>query len=123
MPWHARAHPELPIVELTLSGTLTSAELSDVVAGTLALASSHKRTRFLADCVALEGGHSFIDLYFAAGVVAATDIAYALKEAIILPGYAPSAEQARFWETACINRGITVRVFAERDTALAWLLA
>ena len=123
MPWHAGAHPELPIVEPTLSGTLTPADLSDVVAGTLALAGSRGRTRFLADCVGLEGGCSSIDLYFAAGVVAATDNAPALKEAIILPGFAPSAEQARFWETACKNRGIAVRVFDGRESALAWLLA
>jgi hypothetical protein len=123
MPWHAGAHPELPIVEVTLSGLLTPSELSDVVAGTLSLASSHGHTRILADCADLVGGHSFVDLYFAAGDVAATDNAHALKEAIILPDFAPSVEQARFWETTCMNRGIAVRVFAGRESALAWLLA
>jgi len=123
MPWHASAHPELPIVEINISGVLTPAELSDAIGATLALVSAHGRTRILADCSRLDGGHSFVDLFFAAGNVAATDVAPALKEAVIMPGLPPSAELARFWETACVNRGMLVRVFADREDGLAWLLA
>lgn len=42
-------------------------------------------------------------------------------ETLILPVHRPSMEDVRFWETACGNRGFCVRVFDDRDAAIAWL--
>jgi hypothetical protein len=45
------------------------------------------------------------------------------REAILLSAHAAAAEEMEFFETVCRNRGLDVRVFRERDEALAWLTA
>jgi hypothetical protein len=34
-----------------------------------------------------------------------------------------ASDKVRFWELACHNRGLSVRLFNHRDEALSWLLA
>ena len=43
------------------------------------------------------------------------------REAVLLPLDPAAEEEFQFFETVCRNRGLDVRVFAERDEALAWL--
>ena len=43
------------------------------------------------------------------------------REAVLLPCEAAAKQELEFFETACRNRGLDVRVFGERDEALAWL--
>jgi hypothetical protein len=45
------------------------------------------------------------------------------REAIVLSTDAAAAEEMEFFETVCRNRGLDVRVFRERDGAMAWLTA
>ena len=45
------------------------------------------------------------------------------REAILLSADAAAAEEMEFFETACRNRGLDVRVFHARDEAVAWLTA
>ena len=45
-----------------------------------------------------------------------------IREAIVLPLQPDAIEKVAFWETACINRGIHVRVFSDYRGALNWLV-
>jgi len=45
------------------------------------------------------------------------------REAVLLSDDAAAADQMEFFETACRNRGLDVRVFRDRDEALGWLTA
>ena len=45
------------------------------------------------------------------------------REALLLPAAVAAVEDIRFYETTCRDRGLDVRVFADRDEALAWLVA
>jgi len=123
MPWHAKLIPDLPIVETCYSGVLTSPELADAIHETLALVRSSGRTLLLGDCTALEGGHSLLDLYSHADALGPGGTGYVLKEAVLLPAVPASAEMVKFWETLCCNRGMTVRIFQDRQTAIDWLLS
>jgi hypothetical protein len=40
----------------------------------------------------------------------------------VLPVQPDVIEKVAFWETACINRGILVRIFADCQDALNWLI-
>ena len=122
MPWHATLSPDFPVVETSYSGMVTAPELSQAVKATFELGLTHGVSRFLADCSALVGGHTIVDLYGIAEALTSTQIASTLKEAVLVPALSASAEDVRFWETACINRGMRVRVFQDRQCALDWLL-
>ena len=45
------------------------------------------------------------------------------RVALVYPRSPKAKEAARFYETACINRGWNVRLFPERDDAIEWLTA
>jgi len=123
MPWSTSIHPDLPLIEISYSGVITATELSDAFLDTLALANAHNITLILADCTALDsGGHSVFDLYFLAETLAASNMPKTLKEAILLPSLPDSAENVDFWETACYNRGLKVRIFDNYQNAIDWLM-
>jgi hypothetical protein len=123
MPWHAHLVPGVSVIETSYAGILSAHELGAAIEQTMALVRAHGITRLLADCTTLEGGHSIVDLFSFVEKVASTDGADALKEALLLPGLASSEQNVRFWETACLNRGINCRIFSDKSTALEWLLA
>jgi len=70
----------------------------------------------------LTGGHTFFDLYPLAVNLATKGGLSHFKEAVILPNSPDAAEGAKFWELACQNRGIQVRIFPDAKMAVAWLM-
>ncbi|MFZ2449678.1 MAG: hypothetical protein WAW36_04065 [Methylovulum miyakonense] len=63
--------------------------------------------------------HSLIIALIAISVLYALyAIALMLKEAILLPSLPAPIENVKFWETACYNRGLRVRIFDDRQNAL-----
>jgi len=122
MPWQVSIAPGSPFVETTYSGVLTPPELADAVRKTLRQAGTHGLKRFFADCTPLEGGHSILDLYTLADSLAKGDLSAVEREAVLLPALPAPAENVQFWETACLNRGLNVRIFLDRELAVAWLL-
>ena len=123
MPWRSQLLQAHPIIETSYSGLLGKDELFDAFRATVALAQASGTTRFLADCTLLEGGHSIVHLYTLVDTLMSSgaDLG-ALREAVLLPALPGSAEDVRFWETACLNRGLRVKVFQDRPSAIAWLL-
>lgn len=122
MPWRVSLNPELPVVETLYSGLLNPAELSDAVRATVSALLEHGLTRVLSDCTELEGGHSITDLYFLADAVLASGLSQVMKEAVLMPSRHDPAVNAQFWETLCVNRFFSVRLFKERVAAIEWLL-
>ena len=122
MPWQIIVHTDLPIIETSYSGIMTKTDLFGAAHETLDLGHAHNRTRFLADCSMLTGGHTIFDLYFLAREISIAANLEALKEAVLLPSYASWIEKINFWETIGINRGFQVRIFRDRKLAIAWLL-
>jgi hypothetical protein len=123
MPWHAHIVPGVPVIETSYSGVLSAQDVAAAIEQTLALVRAHGITLLLADCTTLEGGHSIVDLFSFVQSIASAEGAESLKEALLLPGLAAAAQNVRFWETACVNRGINSRIFSDRSSALEWLLA
>jgi len=123
MPWRIQtlAETRLPLLEVCYEGLLTGADLFDAGRASMAALLKQERPRMLADCTALEGGHSIFDLYELADAIMASGLAPTLREAILTPTLPMPAETVRFWETMCFNRGIQVRIFTDRQRALEWL--
>lgn len=122
MPWQIKIHTDNKIIETSYSGVLAPKELQDAVFKTIQVGENFDHPRFLGDCFKLDGGHSLFDLYGLVEVLSKIPYVRTLKEAILLPELPDSSEKVRFWETACYNRGIRVRVFTRRDEAIDWLL-
>lgn len=122
MPWHINVHSDLPIIETCYEGILSPSELAEAVEQTLAIARAREEQFLLADCTTLIGGHSLFDLYALVDVLLASGIAQTLKEAILFSEMTEAAEKVKFWETTCLNRGIQVRIFTDRQSALEWLM-
>jgi len=122
MPWSIRTQGDPPIIETTYAGLLSPTELTDAIAATIELVRTSGVQRLIGDCSELEGGHSIADLYLMADLVSVASVGMTFREAVILPGLDEPADSVAFWETACYNRGLTVRVFKDRGSALAWLL-
>lgn len=122
MPWRVTFEPSGRYVETTFAGVLTPDDLKAAVMATLHECLSRNAPLLLADCSQLEGGHSIVDLYEMASAVASSAVVGHLREAVIVPASAVAADSVRFWETAAGNRGLTVQLFQDRDSALAWLL-
>lgn len=121
MSWSATLSSDLPIIETRYVGVMTPSELSDAVQETLRLVQTSGRTLLVGDCSQLVGGHSITDLYRLAASLEASGMVNKLKEAVLLPSVPEANETAEFWETVSHNRGMDVRLFSDRQSALAWL--
>jgi uncharacterized protein YbcV (DUF1398 family) len=77
---------------------------------------------FLADCKEMAAAHTILDIFTKVQSYLEKGLSKEIKEAVILPENTKSAENLKFYETACLNRGFTVKVFKARDEALNWLL-
>jgi len=121
MTWTVAVNPLGPFLAVVYTGTVTPEELKQSAAETLDLARSHNIVRVLADTRGLQGGHSLADLYFLSDWLIQKQ-AFRLREAVLMPVSAAVQDSARLRETACFNRGLNVKVFNDRDAALAWLL-
>ena len=121
MPWHCTVHYEPNYVETCFFGSMSSSELGEAFQHILELATKEDIPEILADLSQLTGGHSVVDLYYLIGTLEGTEVGRRMREAIIIPALPLSPENAEFWETACLNRGLRVSLFKDRQSALDWL--
>ena len=121
MPWNLTIQPEPRRLELTFSGRVAPADLRVAAAECIRRAKQEELWLVLADCRELEGGHSIFDLHALADFLHTTGLAHRIREAVLAPEQGQFQEVVRFWETTCFNRGIQIRLFSDREVALAWL--
>jgi hypothetical protein len=120
MPWSARII-DPNIVELVYADIVTPAELTAALLAAANLSRQHRTNLFFADCTDMVGGHSVTDLYFLISAYESAGLNYGLKEALLLPMMQSPAEEVKFYEIACHNRGYKVKIFTEKQDALNWL--
>ena len=119
MPCSVTFDAEASHAEATYFGRLTASELEAAAGEIMALMQASNTMLLLADCTGVVGGHSVFDLYALADWLKAC--APRVREAVVLPTLDLAAENVRFWETTCRNRGLAVRIFNDRQSALDWL--
>ena len=121
MAYHIFVSKELPGLEIRYVGQVSPKELAASVKESLALTLEHRPSRILTDCSLLEGGHNALHLFHEVIEILNNRPVENYREAIVEPKDPAARELVRFWETACLNRGITVHTFPTRETAIAWL--
>jgi hypothetical protein len=121
MGWSVIPHAEIGVVETIYTGLMSIADLEAAVKETLSVASRLGTSLLLSDCTGLIGGHSSADLYFLAKAIRELPGSATIREAMLLPALPQQQKEAMFWETTATNRGLVVRLFADRQAALNWL--
>jgi hypothetical protein len=108
-----------PYVLAVYAGVVTRNELMQAATEILSQLTRHNTHALMAECSQMTGGHTVFDLYGLADWIAAN--APHLKEAVVFPLLDLASENIKFWETACVNRGLRVRIFNDTEKALGWL--
>ena len=112
---------EAGVVEMVLRDTLTPAELEAAMTEAGTVGAENLGNRFLVDSRDMPAGGSAFDVLALAELLAALPPGVIEREAVLLSADAAAADRMEFFETACRNRGLDVRVFQDRDEALGWL--
>jgi hypothetical protein len=109
------------VVEMLLAGANSGEELDAAMVQAGMLGAEMLANRYLVDCREAAGGGSAFDVLAVAEFLAAIPPGVIEREAVLLPRDVTAAQDMRFFETAARNRGLNVRVFDDRDQAVAWL--
>lgn len=124
MPYAVTYLDDVGVVETVYAGNVTPEELDAAITATGALAAEHLCNRFLVDAGDLGPARgATLDILKLAELLASVPPDVIEREAILPPRSPGGAVDMRFFETAARNRGLNVRVFGDRDEALAWLSA
>lgn len=124
MPWTARSlHPELPVVEVVIHGTVTPEDTDDLRKAVKVLLLRDRLQRVLIDATALVHLPSPADLVAMAEAMSTTRLPAGFRAAHVRPDDLWAAMWTSHWVAASNNRGITTEAFHTRDEAVEWLLA
>lgn len=119
-----RTHlPERGVVEATFFGRVTREDFDRAFGECLQLALEHDIWHLLADCSQLVWSVEISYLKDLADNLAALDLPPSFREALVQPQDVSARVHVHYWETAGANRGLQMRMFRDRDEALAWLEA
>lgn len=121
MAVEVRFDEDAGVVEMVFDGTPDPQELDDAMTRAGALGAEMLTNRYLVDCTAIDSAGSPFDVLAVAELLASLPPGVIEREAVLLPSDAAAAEGFEFFETACRNRGLDVRVFRDREEALAWV--
>ena len=121
MPFTTTYLTDVQAVSITYDGEMTPGDGDASIAATGELVAEHGTRRFFADCGSMTTSVSLFEVMAFVERLSALGAQSIEKEAVLLPRDGVAAEQITFFETACRNRGLNVRLFRERAEALAWL--
>jgi hypothetical protein len=112
---------DVGVVEMLLAGVVAPTDLDEAVTRAGTLGAERLSNRYLIDARDISAGGSAFDVLALAEFLSSIPPGVIEREAVLLPREAAAKEQMEFFETACRNRGLDVRIFPDRDAALAWL--
>jgi hypothetical protein len=122
MAWSSKFNAELGIVESIFRGPTTRADFREETTAALALAKQAGTSRHLIDSSELIFAASLADLYLLpASRYESEQVDRRSRIAILSPRDEKAREATHFYQIACVNRGWTVKVFADRQEAIGWL--
>ena len=114
--------PASDIATVHFTGEITAADLWASSAEAIALQKAKGALRYLIDSQEWQLGATVVDLYqLPTREYAKADLDRRTRIAIVRPGNDKALEGARFYESACRNRGWNARIHPDRVSAIAWL--
>lgn len=123
MAWTVEYSDKFGIVILTYTGRVTGRDIQEAAAARIDLGKQKGVTKFLIDTKCVEADESAtFDIYDIPNkLYNEKAVLHESNLAIIKPDSEESMEMVRFFETTCLNRGWTARIFKDRESAISWL--
>jgi hypothetical protein len=122
MAWQLEYVTAAGIIEVVFTGKTSGADLRELTSRAIALSADHTVALFLVDTTEIELTASILDLLdLPSSQYAAEGLRPGAQLALVLPKREKEKRDARFYETACLNRGWRVKSFASRREAMEWL--
>lgn len=122
MPLEIKFDPAEGIIESIFTGDIGFEELESEAYQTIELSKNHKVNKFLCDGRKAVVSQSIVAALDLERISEQEQVDRLSKIAIIAPESPETLHFAKFYETACLNRGWNVSVFEDRESAAAWLL-
>ena len=122
MAWTLECDSKLRIIELVYTGRTTGVDLQESTLKAIAMGKEEGFLNFLVDATEIVLLGSIFDLLdLPVRQYPAANLYYQGRVAVVLPKRPKEQQDARFYETACVNRGWLVKLFPNRDEGIAWL--
>ena len=109
------------IVEVVLSGALDDPEAAEMLVECRRLQAELGIPDALLDCTAVDQGLSYSSVVEMADYTVSLGVPSDWRQAVVKPHDLTAAVTIGLWEAAGNNRGMNIKVFPDRDSALAWL--
>ncbi len=121
MGWSVTYCGTPPVVELAYQGAVDARELQEAFVATQQALARHSSLLLLANCLGMTTGPSVTEVFELAETLIRNGVPPGFKEAIILPLSGEARANAVFFETACLNRGLNIKILPTREEGLRWL--
>ena len=122
MSYAIRHIPEMEIVELGFTGTISGSALKEATTQCIRLQKEMGITRFLVDGNDWEVAASVVDIYkLPAEQYWDEKVLRQTRIAVVMPGSADAQEAVQFYRDACWNQGWNAQIHLDRKSALDWL--
>jgi len=115
--------PGQRIVEVVLSGALDDPEAIDMLVESRKLQAEMGIPYALLDCTDVIKGLSYSSVVEMADYIVALGVPSDWRQAVVKPKDLTAAVTIGLWEAAGNNRGMSIKVFPDRESAVAWLTA
>ena len=113
--------PGQQIIEVVLSGALADPEAVDILVEARRLQDELGIPHALLDCTDVVQGLTYSSVVAMADYVVALGVPAEWRQAVVKPKDLTAAVTVGLWEAAGNNRGMTIKVFHDRDSAVEWL--
>lgn len=121
MPYEISYREKSGVVVIVNEGELTYDELVRQSQEAINLARDKKSELFLSDFSNVKVRTNNIELFRLLDIYAEFGMSQTSRIAAVVTNMELKAEQLRFFETICLNRGWQVKIFLKRELALEWL--
>ncbi len=122
MAWHLEYHEQLRVVILAFEGDSSADDVRRSSLAVISMLKDRGAGKILTDFAqAQRVDVTTIDITLLPSDYREMGLPAPFTEAVVAPVQCRMHEDAKFYETVCVNRGNMVRVFETRDAALAWL--
>ncbi|HON58047.1 MAG TPA: hypothetical protein P5040_03110 [Smithella sp.] len=121
MAWKVEWDKEKGFIHTVYSGVVTKNDLLDSMAQTLKMIEGKGPQKFFTEWISAFPKLSTTEIFAIPCEWEAAGVDKESVLAVVVQKNGQSRDDAKFYENVCRNRGWRVRVFDDRDAAIAWL--
>ena len=115
--------PDVPVIEVVVEGSMTDPDTMELVTSGMRMQHEQGYLLGLVDATRLTQKATPALVIQVADHLRDAGVPDGWRQAVLRPRDLDAAMAVDLWEAAANNRGLAVKVFRDRDQALAWLLA